>query len=162
MRKGYTLIELVVYFSLICIISSIAIFSISYIRDLNNNISKDAVKTEIVEFIEDCRRRCKLNECFGEILIDETRNRFVYKEGRKVLDKLLLEDQCSIEYFTIIRSEDIGEGGNLISPTEKFIRIDSSGKMDAGSIFFSDKNNKGFSLVITVDTNRVRIKDDEA
>lgn len=162
MKKGYTLIELIVYLSLICIISSIAMFSISYIRDLNKNISQKTVKNEIVEFIEDCRRRCKLNECFGEIMIDRDRNRFVYKEGRKVLNKFILEDECRIEYVTIVRSSGISGGGDLTSTREKCIRIDSSGKMDAGTVFFRDRNNKEFDLVITVDTNRVRIKDEEA
>lgn len=161
MKKGHTLIELIVYLSLICIISSITVFSISYIRNLKNNFSEKAVKKEIIEFIEDCRRRCKLEECYGEIIIDESRNRFMYKEGRKVLDKFLLEEEYSIEYITITRSLEIGEGDNLPSPREKCIRIDSSGKMDAGSVIFIDRNNKEFALVITVDTNRVRIKDEK-
>lgn len=160
MKKGYTLIELVVYISLIVIISGIAMISIRSMKELNENISDVSVKDEIVEFIENCRRKCKMNECFGEVIIDKERNRLLYKENMGILDRLVLNEGYKIEYYTIIRSEDVSERWNLNSPIEKCIRIDCRGKMDAGSIFFSDKYNKEFVLAIAVETNRVRIKDD--
>lgn len=144
MKKGFSLIELLVVMSIIAIISSISLLGISKYNNIKNDVDLNMTETSILGIINYGKQYCREKEKPGFILFDLITNEIgFYSQNRE------------IEIFKLpegIKIEDINTNSNKLD-------IDKFGiTSDAGTILLRDNNNKLYSLTINVGAGYAEIK----
>jgi prepilin-type N-terminal cleavage/methylation domain-containing protein len=144
MKKGFSLIELLVVMSIIAIVASISLLGISKYKNLKNDVDLNMTETSILGIINYGKQYCREKEKPGFILFDLITNEIGFYSENREIDVFRLPSDIKIE--------DINTSSNKLD-IDKFGIIS-----DAGTILLRDCNNKLFSLTINVGAGYAEIK----
>lgn len=145
MRKGFTLIEIIVVMAIMSIIASCAVMSFRYYRTLTNKVDADYYCNAVVSFINNSKMYCRQNSCSATITFDIVGNQMRLAKGGNSINKLMFSNK-------IILCEVNGrrETGAIV--------IDNYGySNDACTIILKDNNSIDHKITMRVDTAYVKI-----
>lgn len=138
MKKGFTIIELMVTLSVVCIFLSYSLMSVKGYTDISNDIDVNYTDNKIVNFINTSRQYCKINNIKGRIYFIPDQNEIWFLSNSQYSKRFYLP-----EGFTL----------NPINLSTGNITIDARGfTANACTIKFSDRKDKMHSLTICVGT----------
>ena len=144
MKKGFSLIELLVIMSIITITASISLLGISKYNNLKNEAYLNMTESSILAVINFGKQYCREKEKPGFVLFDLEKNEVKFYSANRVIDGFKLPGEIKIE----------GVNTNL-----NRINIDKYGvTSDAGTILIRDINNKIYSITINVGAGYAEIK----
>ena len=147
MKKGFTLVELIVTLSIILFISSFSVMSLNSFLEAKNNIKTKEFLYEIEDTISYGRTYCINNNVSGRFVIMEMENtqEILFETGninirKREYDKVMEIDEKNKKYPLIIR-----------------FNIESNGNIQSKSIHLKNKDNKRYKISITPITFLVNI-----
>lgn len=147
MKKGFTLVELIVTLSIILFISSFSVMSLNSFLEAKNNIKTKEFLYEIEDIISYGRSYCINNNVSGRFVIMEMENtqEILFETGninirKREYDKVMEIDEKNKKYPLIIR-----------------FNIESNGNIQSKSIHLKNKDNKRYKISITPITFLVNI-----
>ena len=144
MRKGFTIIELMVTLSIVCIFLSYTLMNMKGYTQISNDIDVNYSENKIVNFINMSRQYCKINDTRGHIYFVPSLDEVWFLSNTQHSDRFYLP-----EGFTL----------NPINLSTGYITIDQRGfTANACTIKFSDRKDKIHSITICVGTAYVEIK----
>ena len=147
MRRGFTLIEIIIVLSIMSLIGGCSVVSIRYYKTLKNKVDSDYACSSVVSFINNSKIYCRENYCTANIYFDMTKKEMKLAYEMKVVNKLILSNK--ITSFEITGRRKGGE-----------IQIDNYGfSNDAFTITIKDNNEKTHHITMKVDTGYVSIID---
>ena len=133
MKKGYTLIELIIVIFVMCIIISIGSISISVVKNTLNTLKVNYAINDITNFLSYSKYYCKNNNVNGVIFIrkEDTMELICVSNGKTSSEKLSLPKGL---HFT----------------TNYQINCNSNGVLSSDTIYFYDNDNKAYKITISV------------
>jgi prepilin-type N-terminal cleavage/methylation domain-containing protein len=144
MKKGFSLIEIVVVASIISILSLASFFSLTNYNRLSSEMDMLMSENMVIALINDGKQYCRENEKSGYVLFDVTRSDINFYSSNKKIDGFRLPKGISI---------------NSINTNESRIDIDKYGVTnDAGTIMLKDKSGELHSITISVGTGYAEVK----
>jgi prepilin-type N-terminal cleavage/methylation domain-containing protein len=147
MRKGFTLIEIILIIAIMSIVSGVGALSIRYYKTVNNSLDADYYCNAVVNFINNSKMYCRENYCGAIVNFDKGKNEIKLVNGIKVVNKLMLKDKITLFGFT-------GRVNNT------YIVINSDGySNDAFTIILKDNNSIEHEITMRVGTAYVKIKE---
>lgn len=147
MKKGITLIELIISLSIISIMTSIVFLSFSCYKDYKIHINKEYYSNVIIDFINNSREYCREKRVRGSIYIDFCENSFTFRVENKKIDEVNFPKDIDLTYAVF------GNGNTKIS-------INNEGEVTtAGTLEFVDGKGEKHKITISVVTSYVRIKE---
>ncbi|MEK6264640.1 MAG: type II secretion system GspH family protein [Clostridium sp.] len=147
MRKGFTLIEMIMVIAIMSIVSGVSVLSVKYYKTVNNSLDADYYCNAVVSFINNSKMYCRKNSCSAIINFDKGKNEIKLVNGIKVVNKLMLKDKITLFGFT-------GRVNNT------YIVINSQGySNDAFTLILKDNNSKKYEITMRVGTAYVKIKE---
>lgn len=158
MKKGYTLIELIVVLSIIAIFSSIVVVNIVKVKERLEDIEFKNLEVEVKSLLSFGKAYCRKNKVPGQIIIGSDRKiiKFVVTDRYSPITKVINLDN-DIEVGSNLRvSENLKQDANNISD-EGFIK-------SAGTITITNSSKtKRIDITISVGNDIIRspIKNDE-
>ncbi len=158
MKKGYTIIELIVVLSIITIFSSIVIINVGKVKERLDDIEFKNVEAEVKSLLSFGKAYCRKNKVPGQIIIglDRKTIKFAVTGSLSPITRVInLEN--GIEVGSNLKvSENLKQDANNISD-EGFIK-------SAGTITITNKSkSKSIDITISVGNDIIRspIKNDE-
>lgn len=149
MKKGYTLIELVICMAVILIFASICFINIGAYKKMSILINSDYCESSIISFICDSKKYCRNNNTIGTIVFDVNNDLMIFSIGGGIKQVYRLPKNFTLE------DVKTDKGYNIIT-------IDKTGfTSDACTIKYHDNDNyfKPKSITICVGTNYVSKKE---
>jgi len=147
MRKGFTLIEIIIVIAIMSIVSGVSVLSVRYYKAVNNSLDADYYCNAVVNFINNSKMYCRENSCSAIVTFDKQNNQIKLVNGIKVVNKLVLKDKITLFRFT-------GRVNNT------YIVINSEGySNDAFTIILKDNNSIKHEITMRVGTAYVKIKE---
>lgn len=144
MKKGFSLIELLVVMSIIIIVASISLLGISKYYNLKNDVDLNMTESSILAMINFGKQYCREKEKSGFVLFDLEKNEVKFYSANMPIEGFKLPREIKIEG---------------INTTLNRINIDKYGiTSDAGTILLSDLNNIKYSITINVGAGYAEIK----
>ncbi|ERI91314.1 prepilin-type cleavage/methylation protein [Clostridiales bacterium oral taxon 876 str. F0540] len=144
MKKGFTLLEVVVTISMLFIIASLSLINISNLQKQKNDTDVELCKSMILGTINDSKQYCRENNKPGYIIFDVSESKIGFYSGNKRIESLKLPGGVSIY--------SINTDGSRID-------IDKFGfTSDAGTIKLRDKRGCLYTITINVGAGYVEIK----
>jgi prepilin-type N-terminal cleavage/methylation domain-containing protein len=144
--KGFTLIELMLVFTIISILLSYSFVNLGGLNKLQNDIEAETFGNVMVNFINSSREYCRDEKTGGHIYLDDDREVLTLNCGLEEIRRLSLPNKFTLK---------IGRAG-------KRINIDNRGMTeDACTIIFKDKKGKIHYVTICVGTAYVDFKEEE-
>lgn len=144
MKKGYTLIELIIVLAIISLISSIAMVNIIKVKEDLEVIEFKNSANEVKSLLSFAKSYCRKNKVPGQILIGADKKTIVFE----VSDKNYLFKKI------VILSKNIEVGSNFkvsSSETSSNNNVTDEGYIkSAGTITLSYKNNKKIKITVSV------------
>lgn len=141
MRRGFTLIEIILVLSIMSLIGGCSFVSIRYYKTLKNNIDSDYACNAVVSFINNSKMYCRENSCTRFITFDMVNNQMFFNDGMQIISKLVLANK--------IRSYE---------KNNERIEIDKYGSSnDACTITVTDNNGDAHEITIRVGSVYVKI-----
>lgn len=144
MKKGYTLIELIIVLAIISLISSIAMVNIIKVKEDLEVIEFKNSANEVKSLLSFAKSYCRKNKVPGQILIGADKKTIVFE----VSDKNYLFKKI------VILSKNIEVGSNFkvsSSETSSNNNVTDEGYIkSAGTIILSYKNNKKIKITVSV------------
>lgn len=137
-KKGYTLIELIVVVFILCILAGISSLSFNIMNSTINTLKVNYAINDITNFLSYSKYYCKNNNVNGVI--------FLRKEGNMELKSV---------YNNITSSEKISLPKGLKFTTNYQINCNSDGVLSSDTIYFYDKDNKGYKITISVGVDTI-------
>lgn len=142
MKKGYTLIELIIVIAMITILESTFLISVKIYKNLSNCICTKACSNGIQNFIDNCRQYCRVNNKEGRIQFHIENNEIDFIVNLDIKSKLKLE------------------GSNKLCNTslsDNTINVKKDGSVNACTIKYRDDNGKLHIITICVGTTQENI-----
>ena len=147
MRKGFTLIEIIMVIAIMSIVSGVSVLSLRYYKTVVNSLDADYYCNAVVNFINNSKMYCRENSCSAIVNFDKGKNQIKLVNGFNMVNKLMLKDKITLFSFT-------GRVNNT------YIVIDSKGySNDAFTIILKDNNSKKHEITMRVGTAYVKIKE---
>lgn len=146
MKKGYSLIEVIICISLLGIVSTFVIFNLENYNKKINDIKVKQCGFAIASLINNSKLYCRQADSGGEIIffVDDQEIRF-YNNG-KLIERLVIPNGITLNTFKTPGVDNI-------------IRINESGiSKDACTISFRDSYNVNHYITVTVGSTYVEIK----
>ena len=144
MKKGFSLIELLIVISIITLFSLAGFSSISNYNRLSNETDMLFSEDMMLALINDGKQYCREKEKPGYVLFDISRNEINFFSSSKKLDGFRLPKGVTIHSINTYQNKvDINKFG-----------ITS----DAGTITLKDKAGKLYKMTIIVGTGYAEIK----
>lgn len=147
MKKGFTLVELIVVLSLILIISSFSFISLKSFLETKNKIKTKEFLYEIEDMISYGRSYCINNNISGRFVMVENENtqKLIFEIGKDIIRKA--------EYDKILEVYE----KNKVYPLSIVINIESDGSITSKTIYLRNKNNEKYKISITPITFLINI-----
>lgn len=144
-KKGFSLIEILVVMSIIIILFSCSISLVTVGKRITGEISSQTMSIEIVDFISSCIHYCNENGVSGYIICDKKANTIKFICNTHLVYKVPLPKSFILE--------DLNANNGMIM-------IDSNhwNPRSDCSIIYEDINNKVHKITIRVGTSYVEIK----
>lgn len=139
MKKGFTLVELIIVLSLILMICSFSFISFKGFLETKNRIRTKEFLYEIEDTISYGRSYCINNNIPGRFVMIENKNNeeLVFETGSGVIRK--------IQYDKVMEIDKT----NKLYPLITTININSDGGITSTSIYLKDRNNEKYKISIT-------------
>lgn len=150
MKKGYTLIELIIVLSIIAVISSIATINIVKFKEKMEIIEFNSVANEVKSLLSFGKAYCRKNKVSGQILVGKNRKTITFE---------VTNNEFPITK-TIRLNKDIEVGSNFkvsSSITSDNNNITDEGYIkSAGTITLTHKSNKRINITVSVGNDIIR------
>lgn len=145
MKKGFSLIEILVVISIIIILFSCSISLVNVGREITGEISNQSLSIQIVDFINSCIHYCKDSGVSGYIICDTNTDTIKFICNTHLVYKL-----------TLPKGFILGD----LNANNGMIKIESIRRNSGSdcSIIYEDDNNKIHKITIRVGTSYVEIK----
>jgi len=138
-KKGFTLLELIVYLAIAAIITAVAVTSVKSVNNFRIEYTNKICKKELALFIHRARMYCYAKRIDGVINLDVSRNRLTFSRNIETIDQYYLNDK-QLQYI-----------GDL-----KKLTLNNYGKIkERGTISFLDENNKPIEITLHVGSEYV-------
>lgn len=140
MKKGYTLIEIIITLSIIAILTSIISLGSNYYKKTTDKIKNQAILTEVKTFLSFAKSYCRSKGESGEIFIDEN--------GEYIKFICFTKEVKSINFY-----DDFTIGSNF----DNQISINDEGFITKYGTFYMYKNNQvigEITIAVSIDTVR--------
>jgi len=145
MRRGFTLIEMILVIAIMSIIGGSSAISVRYYKVLKNKIDAQYYCTAVVSFINNSKMYCRENSCSAIIVFDIEKNEMILKNGTAMVSKLAFSNKITLDRV-------IGGEGSAN------INIDRKGNSsDAGSIYLTDNNDRPHKITMIPETGYVSV-----
>ena len=132
-KKGFTLMELIVYLAIAAIITAVAVTSIASVNNFRIEYTNKICQKEMALFIHRARMYCYAKGVRGSVNLDIPNNKLIFVSENVTVDEFYLQNK-KLKY------------GNLSKLT-----IDFYGKIkEAGELKFFDENNNAVKITIHV------------
>lgn len=142
--KGFTLIEIILCLSIMCIIFSYSLINYSGFGKLRNKIYVESFTNSLINFINNSKSYCRDNDIEGCIYFDSYNNRITFNSHLSRIYTLKVPDGFNLNY---VRDNNT-------------IQIDNRGITgDACTIKFMDRERKEHSITMCVGTSYVEVKE---
>ena len=96
MRKGFTLIEIVLIIGIISIISGCSIMSVRYYKTIKNKVDADYYCNAVVHFINSSKMYCRENSSSATVVFDIGRNKMKLNSGINTIRELTFKDKITL------------------------------------------------------------------
>lgn len=144
MKKGFSLIEVLVAIAILFIVASISLIGISKYNDIKNDVDLNMTESSILGIINYGKQYCREKEKSGFVLFDISANEVGFYYQNREIDGFKLPNDIKIDPATT----------NLNK-----IDIDKYGfTSNAGTIKLMDRNNKLYPITINVGAGYAEIK----
>lgn len=140
MKKGYTLIEIIITLSIIAILTSIISLGSNYYKKTADKIKNQAILTEVKTFLSFAKSYCREKGESGEVFIDEN--------GKYIKFICFTKEVKSINFY-----DDFTIGSNFNNQ----IGINDEGFITKYGTFYMYKNNQvigEITIAVSIDTVR--------
>jgi prepilin-type N-terminal cleavage/methylation domain-containing protein len=145
MRRGFTLIEMVIVIAIISIVGGTSVVSFKYYKTITNKADAQYYCNAIVNFINNSKMYCRENSCSGIVTFDIENNNMKLEDGISEVEELIFTDKIKLY-------EVIGRRSN------RDIVIDKRGSTnDACTIMLIDNNSIKHKITVRVGTEYVKI-----
>ena len=157
MKRGYTLIEVIIVLSIISLFSSITVINVGKFKDKMDDIEFKNVGYEIKSLLSFGKSYCRKNRVAGKIIVGNDRKTIKFEVTNSsfpISKTIKLNDDMEIG-SNFNSASDIKKDENNIND-EGFIK-------SAGTIILINKNNKRIEITISVGNDIIRsyINDEE-
>ncbi|MCJ7689248.1 MAG: type II secretion system GspH family protein [Clostridiaceae bacterium] len=147
MRKGFTLIEMILVLAIMSLVSGVCVVSVGHYKTMENSVDADYYCNAVVDFINNSKMYCRENACSVIVTFDKVKNEIRIANGMKVVNKLVLKNKITLYKFT-------GRNSNTQ------IVIDNKGySNDAFTIILKDNNSIKHEITMRVGTAYVKINE---
>lgn len=150
MKKGYTLIELIIVLSISTLLFSISVTNIVKFKENMNNVEFENTAVEVKALLSFAKTYCRKNKVPGQIIIGSDRKTITFQVTDRnfpINKSIKLKDNIEIgSNFT--SSTDIKSDSNNISD-EGYIK-------SAGTIVITNDKNKVIRITISVGSDIIR------
>lgn len=144
MKKGYTLIELIIVLSIMLLFSSLASLGYNFYKNSVEKIKLESTALDVRDLLSFSKAYCRKNEITGNILVASDRKSIYFTVDNKTKKVIKLEDGLEIgSNFS---------GDNVVS--EKGF-ITKAGTINIRSVYL----NKSFELKVSVGNDIIRVND---
>lgn len=144
MKKGYTLIELIIVLAIISLISSIAMVNIIKVKEDLEVIEFKNSANEVKSLLSFAKAYCRKNKVPGQILIDSDKRIIIFEVSDKIyLFKKIVSLNKNTEVASNFKVSSSGTTPNNTVTDEGYIK-------SAGTIILSYKNNKKIKITVSV------------
>jgi prepilin-type N-terminal cleavage/methylation domain-containing protein len=145
MRKGFTLIEVVLVIAIMSIIAGCSLMSLRYYKTIKNKIDADYYCEAVVSFINNSKMYCRENNCSATVIFDIERNEMKLDKGIYTINELVFSDKITLYEVS----------GRRIN---KDVVIDKEGySNDAFTIVLMDNNLRRHEITMRVSTGYVKV-----
>ncbi len=145
MRKGFTLIEMILVIAIMSIIGGSSVISIKYYKTVKNKVYADYYCNAVVNFINNSKMYCRENSCSGIITFDLAKNNMKFEQGIKQINQLIFSNKITLYEVQGRRSN-------------RDIVIDNRGfSNDACTIILKDNNLIEHKITMRVGTEYVKV-----
>jgi prepilin-type N-terminal cleavage/methylation domain-containing protein len=144
MKKGFSLIELLIVMSIISLFSLASFFSMSNYNRFSTEIEMLFSEDMMLALINDGKQYCREKEKPGYVLFDVIRNEINFFSSSKKIDGFKLPKGVTI---------------HSVNTNQCKVDINKFGvASDAGTIILEDKAGKLYTMTISVGTGYAEIK----
>lgn len=148
-KRGITLIEVVVVLSLILLLASIGLGSLNSILSLKDNIEKEQVIYEIIDSIIYAKTYCNDVNRSGKITISKYDNGYYFVFNCADGEKLTKEFRTDLKIY----KDDFIEELTFLN-----LSVSNKGIVNSNTIRILDKKGNKYGIIISVGVNRVYLK----
>lgn len=144
MRRGFTLIEVMVTVSIIMVVASFSMPIITGYKKIKNENDIKVCQMMIMSMINNGKLYCRERNKSGYVLFDIVKDEVTFYCDNKKIDKFIFP-----------------KGIDLKSINTKFSKVDINNlgiTSDAGTIVIRDENNTNYEITINVGVGHVEIK----
>lgn len=157
MKKGYTLVELIIVLSIITLFSSITMINVVKVKERMDNIEFNNLANEVKSLLSYGKSYCRKNKVPGKIIVGSDRKTITFQvtnSSSPITKTIKLNNNMEIG-SNFNSSGDIKKDENNIND-EGFIK-------SAGTIVLSNKNKKRIEITVSVGNDIIRsyTNDDE-
>ncbi|MDV4152542.1 type II secretion system protein [Clostridium sp. AL.422] len=150
MKKGYTLIELIIVLSIITILASISIINVGRFREKFENIELNNLATEVKSLLSFGKSYCRKNKVPGKIIVGADRKTITFEvtnNSYETSKSIKLKDSMDI-------GSNFNSSGN-IKTNENNINDEGFIK-SAGTITITNGYNKRIEITVSVGNDIIR------
>lgn len=155
MKKGYTLLELILVIAIFSIIISITSINIYNVKKNMENIELNNAANEVKALLSFSKSYCRKNRVQGRILIGLDRQSMTFEvSGSKfpITKKIILSNDIKIGSNFVVSPSNSGSDNHISD--EGFIKL-------AGTITLKHKNNRFIEITISVGNDIIRNKQND-
>ena len=145
MRRGFTLIEMIVVIAIITLMLGCSIISVRYYKSVKNKVDADYYCNATVGFINNAKMYCRQNTCSAIVTFDKVRNEINLENGLNTVNTLAFTNKITL--YSVVSRRITGN-----------IEIDKYGySNDACTIILRDNNLIEHEITMRVGTSYVKI-----
>lgn len=150
MKKGYTLIELIIVLSIIAVISSVTMVNIVKFKEKMDVIEFNSVASEVKSLLSFGKSYCRKNKVSGQILVASDRKSITFEvsNNESPITKTIKFNKNTEVGSNFKVSSSITSDNNNITD-EGYIK-------SAGTITLTHKSNKRIYITVSVGNDIIR------
>ena len=145
MRRGFTLIEMILVLAIMSIIGGSSVVTVRYYNAMQNKVDADYYCNAVVSFINNSKMYCRENSHIGTITFDVIRNEMKLDIDMHEINKLTLSNKTRLYQVNGRRSDN-----DIVTDNIGYSN-------DACTIILKDKNLLLHTITMRVGTAYVKI-----